>query len=115
LNLGVGLKRPMLRKCWRLSLLICGRLVGSINIEGHEGTLNDEAALAPAAIEDDDVDIVLNSNYFTQDRKRQAKTKADLNCVPRPTKRRLSWQADRSGRVKRGRDKRRYETNGSVY
>jgi hypothetical protein len=28
--------------------------------------------------EDDDADIVLNSNCFTQDRKRQAKTKADL-------------------------------------
>jgi hypothetical protein len=53
-------------------------LAGSIGIEGHEGALNDEAALAPAAIEDDDADIVLNSNCFTQDRKRQAKMKADL-------------------------------------
>jgi hypothetical protein len=53
-------------------------LAGSIGIEGHGGALSDEAALAPVAIEDDDTDIVLNSNCFTQDRKRQVKTKADL-------------------------------------
>jgi hypothetical protein len=53
-------------------------LAGSIGIEGHRGALNDEAALAPAMIEDDDANIVLNSNCFTQDRKRQAKTMANL-------------------------------------
>jgi len=53
--------------------LICGRLAGSIGIEGHGGALNDEVALALVAIEDNDADIVLNSNCFTQDRKRQAK------------------------------------------
>jgi hypothetical protein len=53
-------------------------LPGSIDIEGHGGALNDEAALAPAAIEDDDADIVLYSKCFTHDRKRQAKTTVDL-------------------------------------
>ncbi len=40
--------------------------------------------------EDDDADIVLNSNCFTQDRKRQAKTKADLKFELRAQ---ANWEA----------------------
>jgi hypothetical protein len=45
----------------------------------------------------------------------QKTSENDSGFELRAQARRLSWQADRSGRVKKGRDKRRYETNGSVY